>query len=259
MRKFLLRPTFLACAVVLIAAATASAFHVRVPEGDLILEAEGGFTPKALPKTHNAPIAIYGGGKLSTISGNLPPILKSFMLEFDKHGAVDTTGLPHCTRGKLLATNVTAARHACKDAIVGTGYGHAVVAFPEQGWIKVGSPITLFNGPKVHGDDTIIAHAYLSYPGPATFIVPIVIEKIHKGAYGYRTRVEIPKIAGGAGHPISGYAKIDRKWTYKGKEHSFVNARCETGHFLARAEFNFKDPATTSLHAGFFLPCQVRK
>lgn len=261
MRKFLLRPAVLACTAVLAVVGTASAisFHAHVQQGDFVLDAEGGFTPNALPRTHNAPISVYGGGKLSTVSGVLPPVLKGFELEFDKHGAVDTTGLPHCTRGKLLATTVAAARRACKDAIVGKGYGRAVVAFPEQGPIKVGSPITLFNGPKVHGNDTIIAHAHLSYPGPTTFIVPIVIEKIHKGVYGYRTKVEIPKIAGGAGHPISGFAKVDRKWTYKGRKHSYVNARCETGHFQARAEFTFKDAAETSLHAAFFLPCQVRK
>jgi hypothetical protein len=259
MRKFLLRPVVLACIAALIAAATASAFHVHVQAGELILDAEGGFAPKALPKFHNAPISIHGGGKLSTISGELPPVLKSFVLEFDKHGAVDTTGLPHCTRGKLVATTVAVARHACKDAIVGEGFGSAVVAFPDQGPIKVGSPITLFNGPKVGGDDTILAHAHLDYPGPTTFIVPVVIEKIHKGVYGYRTRVEIPKIAGGYGHPISGSAKVDHKWIYKGKEHSYVNARCETGHFQARGEFNFKDAAETTLTASFFLPCQVRK
>ena len=31
-----------------------------------------------------------------------------------------------------------------------------------------------------------------------------MIEKIHKGVYGYRTKARIPKIANGAGIPISG-------------------------------------------------------
>jgi hypothetical protein len=253
----------------LVAAATASAFHAHVVVGNLVLDAEGGFAPKALPKHHNAPIITHGGGKLSTLSGELPPILDTFVLEFDKHGALDTTGLPHCTRGKLVATDVAAARRACKDAIVGTGFGSAVVKFPEQGPIKVGSPITLFNGPKKGHDDTIIAHAHLDYPGPATFIVPIVIEKIHKGVYGYRVLVRIPKIAGGYGHPIAGSAKVGRKWTFKGRKHSYINARCETGHFQVRGEFTFKEGPEESasqteeakevLHANFLLPCQVRQ
>jgi hypothetical protein len=242
----------------LVLAATASAFQVKVRAGNLILDAEGGFAPKALPKFKNAPITTHGGGKLSTVTGDLPPILDTFKLEFDRHGAVDTTGLAVCTKGKLIATDVPAARRACGDAIVGTGFGKAVVAFPEQGLIKVGSPITLFNGPKKGGDDTIIAHAHLDYPGPTTFIVPIVIEKINKGVYGYRVIVKIPKIAGGYGHPVSGKATVGRKWTYKGKKHSYINARCETGHFLVRGEFSFKE-TDELLKAGFFLPCKVRK
>jgi hypothetical protein len=255
--------------VLLVAAATANAFHVHVRAGNLVLDAEGGFAPKALPKFKNAPITTHGGGSLSTISGELPPILDTFVLEFDKHGALDTTGLPFCTKGKLVATDVAAARKACKDAIVGEGFGSAVVKFPEQAPIKVGSPITLFNGPKQGGDDTIIAHAHLDYPGPTTFIVPIVIEKIHKGVYGYRIVVKIPKIAGGYGHPISGSAKVGKKWTYKGKKHSYINARCETGHFQVRGEFSFKggpeetpaqaEEAAQVLNATFLLPCDVRK
>ncbi|HEX3609540.1 MAG TPA: hypothetical protein VHU14_07740 [Solirubrobacterales bacterium] len=253
----------------LVAAATASAFHVHVQAGNLVLDAEGGFAPKALPKFKNAPITTHGGGTLSTVSGELPPILDTFVLEFDKHGALDTTGLPFCTKGKLVATDVAAARKACKDAIVGEGFGSAVVKFPEQKPIKVGSPITLFNGPKHNGDDTIIAHAHLDYPGPTTFIVPIVIEKIHKGVYGYRVVVKIPKIAGGYGHPISGSAKVGKKWTFKGKQHSYINARCETGHFQVRGEFSFKggpeetpaqaEEAAQVLNATFLLPCEVRK
>jgi len=253
----------------LVVATTASAFHVHVVLGNLVLDAEGSFSPKALPKHENAPIVTQGGGKLSTVSGELPPILDKFVLEFDKHGAVNTTGLAVCTKGKLIATDVATARKACKDAIVGEGFGSAVVKFPEQGAIKVGSPITLFNGPKKGGDDTIIAHAHLDYPGPTTFIVPIVIEKIHKGVYGYRIVVKIPKIAGGYGHPIAGSAKVGKKWTFKGKEHSYINARCETGHFQVRGEFSFKggpedSPAQAAeaeqkLNASFFLPCKVRK
>jgi hypothetical protein len=249
--------------------ATASAFKVHLVVGNLVLDAEGDFAPKALPKHENAPIITHGGGKLSTVSGELPPILDTFVLEFDKHGALDTTGIPFCTRGKLVATDVAAARRACKDAIVGTGFGSAVVKFPEQGPIKVGSPITLFNGPKKGGNYTIIAHAHLDYPGPTTFIVPIVIEKIHKGVYGYRVKVTIPKIAGGYGHPISGSATVGRKWTYKGKKHSYINARCETGHFQVRGEFSFKggpedtpaqaEEAEQLLKASFLLPCKVRK
>lgn len=240
------------------ATATASSFKVHKVVGNLVLDAEGGFEPNALPRRHDAPIVTHGGGKLSTVTGEIPPVLDTFVLEFDKHGHVDTKGLPHCTRGKLVATEVAKARRHCRGAIVGKGYGKAVVALPEQIPFTVGSPITLFNGPKKHGNVTIFAHAYLDYPGPTTFIVPIVIEKIHKGVYGYRVKVKIPKIAGGYGHPLTGKARVGRKWKFKHREHSFINARCQTGHFLVRGKFTFKEDETI-LNASFFLPCKVRK
>ncbi len=239
----------------LVVAGTASGLKIRV--GDLILNADGGFSPMALPKHRDAPITLHGGGRLSTVSGELPPIMETLTIEFDRHGSVQTTGLPVCKPGQLEETTVATARHNCPEAIVGEGFGRAVVKFPEQPPIPISSPITIFNGPKKGGDDTVLAHAYTTVPVPTTFVIPIVIEKIHKGVYGYRTKARIPRIAGGAGHPISGSLKIGRKWTYKGVDHSYVNARCETGHLQARAEVTFNDG--TFLAGTFLKPCKVRK
>ena len=238
----------------LVVAGTASAVQIRM--GDIILNAHGSFSPRALPKHEDAPITLHGGGKVSTVSGELPPIVETLNIEFDRHGSVQTAGLEVCTSGKLQATDVPAARRACPNAIVGKGVGHAIVAFPEQRPIPISSPITIFNGPKRHGDDTVLAHAYTTVPVPTTLIVPVVIERIHHGVYGYRTKARIPKIAGGAGHPISGSLRIGKKWTHRGRKHSYVNARCETGHLQARVEVTFKDE--TSLRGTFFQTCKVR-
>ena len=246
-----------ALAVVGTASAVRDNDRVELRAGDLLIVGHGGFRPETLPRHKDAPILIYGGGKLSTVSGELPPILETLTFELDRHGSVDTTGLPACTAGKLQATTVPVARAACPGAIVGKGVGSAIVKFPEQGPIPVSSPITLFNGPKVRGFDTVLAHAYTTVPIATTFIVPVVIEKIHKGVYGYRVEAKIPKIAGGYGHPISGNIKVERKWTFKGKKHSYVNARCENGRLQARGEFSFKDG--TFLKGTFFRPCKVLK
>ncbi len=248
--------------LLLAVAATAGAVKrvekVHLRAGDIVIDGFGGFRPETLPKNKDAPIELYGGGKISTVSGELPPILNELNFEFDRHGSVVTTGLPVCTKGKLIATDVRAARRACGDAIVGDGVGSAIVAFPEQGLIKVSSPITLFNGPKKGGNHTIIVHAHLDYPGPATFIIPVVIKKIHNGIYGYRTETKIPKIAGGYGHPISGSITVGKKWKFKGKEYSYVNARCATGRLQARGEFTFKDTPPTILRGTFLRPCKSK-
>jgi hypothetical protein len=210
----------------------------------------------ALPRHENAPITLHGGGKLSTANGELPPILKTLTILFDRHGSVVTTGLARCTKAKLAATTTAQARRNCPEAIVGEGAGTAIVKFPEQGPIKATSPLTLFNGPPKDGNPTVLAHAYLSVPSPTAYIVEVVIERIHQGRYGYRTKATIPPIAGGYGIPISGHLKIGKRWTYRGHRYSYVNARCEDGRLQARGEFTFADG---SLLSGTFLrPCTVR-
>ena len=244
----------IAVLALLVAAGTASALKIRV--GDLILNAEGGFTPTRLPKHTDAPITLHGGGNLSTVSGELPPIAKYLTIEFDKHGHPDTTGLPICHDQQLEATTVAQARRKCRGSIVGKGFGKAIIAFPEQKPIPVSSPITLFNGPPKHGQPTVYAHAFITVPAPVTYIVPIVIEKIHHGVYGYRVNARIPTIAGGAGHGISLHGKVGRTWTFKGKKHSYVNARCETGHLQAKVKVTFTEG--TFLTGTFAKPCTVR-
>lgn len=242
-------------------AATATAIRnkevIELRAGNLVLVGRGGFAPEALPKHHNAPIILHGAGHISTVNGELPPILEKIEAEFDRHGSLDTTGLGVCTTKKLQATTVAAARRVCRNAIVGEGVGHGVIKFPEQPPIPVSSPLTLFNGPKEHGFDTVIGHGYLKVPLPTTYIVPVVIERINNGVYGYRINVKIPPIAGGYGIPISAKGKVGRKWTFRGKKHSFLNARCETGHLQARGVFTFKDK--TVLSGTVIKLCKVRK
>jgi hypothetical protein len=246
--------TAVAALAVLAVAGTAEAIKLRA--GDIVIYADGGFAPTKLPRTENAPISIHGGGRITTVSGALPPVLETIDIEFDRHGAVETIGLPTCRQGQLEATTVSQARKKCGGAIVGKGKGTAIVKFPEQAAIPASSPITVFNGPKKNGNPTVLAHAYLTKPVPTTFVVPVVIEKIHKGIYGYRTKGRIPKIANGFGIPVKGFLKIGKRWTFKGKRHSYVNARCETGRLQARGQFTFKDG--TYLSGTFLKPCTVR-
>jgi hypothetical protein len=133
---------------------------------------------------------------------------------------------------------------------------HAAVEFATGQRIPVSSPITLFNGPRTRGFPTVLAHAYTTVPIRTTFVVPVVIETIHRGEFGYRTRIDVPTIAGGAGTLISGRLKIGRRWTHRGRRHSFVNARCEVGHLQLRGEFSFTDG--TYVKGGLVKSCGVR-
>jgi hypothetical protein len=252
-RKTLIATT-LALAL-LAAAASASALHLQV--GTITIDTDGGFSPTALPKHENAPITLHGFAKIGTTDGSPPSALQQIVLWFDKHGAVVTRGLPVCTMAKLVATTTPQARKLCPGAIVGEGVGKAIVNFPEQAPIPASSPLTLFNGPKKDGNPTVLAHAHLVVPTPTTFVVPIEIQKVHDGRYGFKTVAEIPKIAGGYGTPVYGRLKIGKTWQYKGKTLSYANASCSDGRLQAKGQFTFKDG--TFLQGTLFRPCTVRK
>ncbi len=234
-----------------------AAYGLVIKAGNIVVTGDGGFWPTRLPKNVDAPILIKGHGSIGTADGTLPPIIKTLTFEFDKHGSVETRGLPVCRAAQLTNTTVAQARQHCPKAIVGKGLGKAVVVFPGSRPIPARSPITLFNGPKKGANPTVVAHAYTTIPVPTTFIVPITIQKIHNGRYGYRTQADIPPIAGGYGVPTYGSLKVNRKWIYKGEKLSFVNARCADGRLQARGDFTFNDG--TRLSGTFFRPCTVAK
>lgn len=255
MRKTVLRALIATTAVALVAAGAAQAIKLRV--GDIVIVANGGFTPTTLPKHENAPIKLYGYAKFTTIDGTRPSPLTKLVLEFDKHGAVETRGLQKCTVRKIEHTTTEQARRNCRGAIVGKGFGTAVVELPEQGPVKASTPITLFNGPKKNGNPTVIGHGHLDYPAPTTYLVPIEIQKIRNGRYGFKTVAEFPKIANYYGSALYGRLKIGREWRYKGKKLSFANAHCADGRLQAHGEFSFKNG--DSVEGTVFRPCKVRK
>lgn len=251
MRKTVLRVSVVTAALLVVLGGTALALRLQL--GPLVVTTDGGFTPTTLPKHKFAPIRLHGYGKISTDDGSIPPALDTLTIWFDKHGAVETRGLAVCTRGKLLATTTTQAKKACPDAIVGEGIGKATVYFPESRPIPASSPITIFNGPKKHGNPTVLAHAYLSVPAPTTYIVPVEIQKVNNGRYGFKTVAKIPKIAGGSGVPKYGSLRIGREWKYKGKTLSYANASCPDGHLQAKVDVHFIDG--TSMHGELLKTC----
>ena len=255
MRKTLLRTLFLVALAALVATAAAQAIELRI--GNIIIVGDGGFTPTTLPKNENAPIKLHGFAKFKTADGTRPSPLRQLVLEFDKHGAVETRGLEKCTMAKLVATTVKVARKLCPEAIVGTGFGTALVELPEQRGIEASSPLTLFNGPEKHGNPTVLGHAHLDYPAPTTYVISIEIEKIHNGRYGFRTVADFPRIANDYGSPISGHLTIGKTWKYKGKTLSYANAHCADGRLQAKAEFTFKNE--DSVAGTVFKPCKVKK
>ncbi|MGN6816594.1 MAG: hypothetical protein ACTHK3_11030, partial [Solirubrobacterales bacterium] len=60
-------------------------------------------------------------------------------------------------------------------------------------------------------------------------VVPITIERIAHGRYGYRAQVEIPEIAGGYGVATLAEASIGATRMRGGKRVGYINAHCAGG------------------------------
>ena len=88
------------CGVALVVAGSTQALHLRA--GNLIVDGDGGFAPTALPRDHDAPIKLFGHGRIRTLDGTRPSPLRELVLELDRHGHSETLGLPKCTKAKLV-------------------------------------------------------------------------------------------------------------------------------------------------------------
>lgn len=218
-------------------ARTAGGAEIRV--GNLILRADGGFTPQALPKRQRVPIRFKGWAKIRTTDRTPPPAVRRVRLEFDRDGLVTTAGLPQCLPARLQSTTIAQARQRCRGAIVGSGTVAATLGLP-SGRIKVSSPLTLFNGPRQNGNVTVVAHAQTTIPAFQSYVVVAPLERL-RGYFGYRTKFEIPEIAGGVGALTDVRVRIGREYRHGGAQRSYLSARCSDSIFETYGLFRFAD------------------
>lgn len=233
-------------------AGAANAAYVRV--GTLVLTADGGFQPQVLPRRKRVPIRFQGHAEIRTTNGTVPPALQHVKLEFDRDGKLHTAGLPVCRPGQIEGTTVNQARRRCAGAIVGKGQVGAVLSlFGAR--LKVRSPLTIFNGPRIGGHPTAIGHAQTSVPIFQSYVVVAPIER-RKGTFGYRTSFDVPRIAGGAGVLTDVRARLGRRYRAGGAKRSYVTARCSDGILQTQGYFSFADG--TVVYGSVFKGCNQR-
>lgn len=216
----------------------------KVIVGNLEVEYDGGFSPKALPKNKFTPITFSLWAKLRTLDGKHPPAAREFKLEGDKNVQVNVKGVPTCTAGKLQAQTSAAARKVCGPALVGEGKTDVEVQFPEQPPIDAKSDLLAFNGGFKGGVTTLFVHAYLTAPVTAAVVTTVKIKNVKKGRYGTEAIATIPKIAGGSGSPTYFSLKFDK---------GFLMAKCPDGRLQAHGTGVFDDGTKAS--ATVIRPC----
>lgn len=256
MKKNLIHVTALGAALALVLAAVALGNIGQRKEecaGNLCVGDNGGISPSRLPRHGKAPITARLIGEIETRDGTHPPALQTVDLDVDKTIDIDAVGLPTCSAKQIEATSSAAARHACGEALVGSGSAEVEVAFPEQAPFSSTGPLLLFNGGVRGKTTTVLLHAYVDVPAPTAIVIKATVTHIHRGRFGLHIAARVPRIAGGAGSATRFELKIGRRFTYKGKRESFLVAGCPTGSWVTKGRVTFSDE--THLGLTHVFPC----
>ena len=242
-----LKRALLVLAILVLACATAAAVagaKALVETREIRIEVNAAFQPRDLPVKSFAPVTFSGFLDVSKPGGGQPPALQQVVLDFDRDGRLDVTGLPTCAPESIAQASVEEARLICKGAIVGTGEIEALVALPISGTlVPTSSPLTLFNGPPLEGKPTVIVHAQTTVPATQTYAFTVPIEK-RPGEFRYRVTANIPPLAGGYGAVTKISIKIGRKYSADGKQRSYVSARCSDHILRSHGSFTFANGLT---------------
>jgi hypothetical protein len=220
-------------------AASAGAGGALVAVNSLILRADGGFQPRLLPRRQFAPIDFQGHFDIAAKGGGKPVPLEQAVIDFDRDGRLSVDGLPTCPAERVAAASTAEARQACTGAIVGTGEIEALVDLGGS-TVAPAAPLTLFNGPRLDGNPTVIIHARFTVPATQTFAIVVPIER-RPGGFRYRATLDLPPIADGLGAITHVEVKVGRRFSAGGQQRSYVSAHCSDGVLRTHGHFSFGD------------------
>jgi len=237
LKRRIRRVAVLVVALTLAVGATASGIEACI--GPLCVSSTVDMQPRELPARGNAPITLSSTTRIRTKDGSTPPTLEAIDFLIDKHGTVNGKAFPVCPMSKLEGATTAQARKRCAGALVGKGTGKALVTMPGRAPFQISSPVSFFNAPPTGGKTTLIAHAYEAVPAPQALLVPVVVERVSKGRYGFHVRVEMPEIAGGFGAATLAEAAVGATRKQGGGKVGFISAHCSGGRLQVEGNLTF--------------------
>jgi hypothetical protein len=221
---------------------------------------DGGFTPRALPRTTPAPITVRIEGKISTTDGSHPPPLRRLEVELNRAGTISPQGLPACTAAQLQSTSSAAALERCRGALVGGGSFDATLATgnptPARGEVLV------FNGHR-GSQNQLLMHFFVTAPIQTTLVLPLTIHRRSQGQFGTVMGARIPRLAAGLGSITGLKLRIGRTFGFGGERRGYISAACAAPAGFPGATFpfargNFVFGGGRVIHATLTRSCRVR-
>jgi hypothetical protein len=212
----------------LLAAALAIAIPAQAEiaqKGTLRVTFQGALSPQRLPRTGVAPIAVSVGGEISTTDGTLAPQLRTLLIELNRHGRLDTAGLPLCHARQIHPASSARALKQCRRSLVGRGSFSVDVVLAGQEPYPTQGQLLVFNGTH-KGHPALLGQIYSARPFATSFVIPFAIEKIERGRYGLALRASLPQALGNWGHVTGLRLRLARRYSYRGERHSVISAGC---------------------------------
>lgn len=251
---------FLVCSLVVFTVA-ASASAAIVQDGGIRITVLSQVKPFKLPRKGTAPIAVFVSGHVDSATGGVPPQLQSLTIDVNRHGVLQSEGLPTCPLARIKTASSTRALSMCDEALVGSGRFWASVVFPDQRPYPTRGRLLIFNGEQ-DGAPVLYAHIFTTQPFATSFVIPFDERHIDQGPYGTELSASLPKALGTWGFVDRIKLTLRRRYEADGRQLSYFNAGCPAPSgsqgvtfSLARATFEFEGRDPISL--GVTKTCRV--
>ena len=222
-----------------------------IQEGNLRITITSQIQPYKLPRDKPAPIAVFVAGHLSAPHGGIPAQLQRMSVRVNRHGLLQSKGLPTCPIAKLQPASTERALANCGDALIGSGQFWAHIVLPDQGAYPSRGRLLIFNG-KRKGKPVLLTHIFTSNPFFSSFVLVFAIRKT-KGTYGTELTASLPEALGSWGYVDRIKLTLKRKYTYKNQQLSYFNSACPAPRGvkrvvfpLAKASFEFAEDVSLS-------------
>lgn len=231
-RRLVIAVLFMAGALIAVGASQADVYQ----QGNVRVTFKAGFDPHALPRQAVAPIEVEISGAIATTDGSHPPPLRWLEVELNRHGRLTTAGLPACSAAILQSTTTEQALSRCGSAVVGRGDFKAEVSL--GGDVPAAGRIVAFNS-RIAGRPALMLHFFARVPVRFTLVVPLRIARKPKGDFGTILRTRVPKLAGGLGSITQIDLRIGRRYSFHGRQESYLAAACPAPPGVTFVPFNF--------------------
>jgi hypothetical protein len=240
-RGWFLAPIFL---LLMIAAGARAAV---VQDGGLRITVLSQVKPFKLPRTGTAPIAVFVSGHVASVDGGTPPQLQRMTVDVNRHGILQSRGLPTCPLRRIRTASSSRVLSLCGDALVGSGRFWASVVFPDQRPYPIRGKLLIFNG-REGGAPVLYAHIFTTIPFASSFVIPFAMQHVSKGSYATELSASLPQALGSWGFVDRIKLTLRRRYVADGEHLSYFNAGCpappgtqSVSFPLAKATFEFED------------------